>query len=85
MWHGISYFCLRHEKICFKVYVSCLSVDKHVNIAKPEDLETCPNHLSFRFLTKVRSSSYFPMAVWVFLRTTSSVTWSLYEMFSNLR
>ena len=27
--------------------------------AKPEDIETCPNHLSFRFLTKVRSLSYF--------------------------
>ena len=33
----------------------------------PEDLETWPNHLSFRFLTRVRSSSYSPMAVWVFL------------------
>ena len=32
MWHGISYFCLRHEKICFKVYVSCLSVDQPVNM-----------------------------------------------------
>ena len=32
MWHGISYFSLRHEKICFKVYVSCLSVDQPVNM-----------------------------------------------------
>ena len=32
MWHGISYFCLRHEKIFFKVYVSCLSVDQAVNM-----------------------------------------------------
>ena len=47
--------------------------------AKPEDTETCPNHLSFRFLTKVRSSSYFPMAAWIFLRTSSLMTWSLYE------
>ena len=32
MWHGISYFCLRHEKICFKVNVSCLSVDQPVDM-----------------------------------------------------
>ena len=51
--------------------------------AKPGDLETCPNHLSFRFLTKVRSASYFPIAAWIFLRTSSLVTRSLYEMFSN--
>ena len=34
--------------------------------AKPKDLETWPNNLSFRFLTKVRSSSYSPMAAWIF-------------------
>ena len=52
--------------------------------AKPEDLQTWPNHLSFRFLTRVRSSSYSPMAAWIFLRTSSLVTWSLYEMFISL-
>ena len=34
--------------------------------AKPEGLETWPYRLSFRFLTRFRSSSYFPMAVWIF-------------------
>ena len=53
--------------------------------AKPEDLETWPNYLSFRFLTRVRSSSYSPMAAWIFLRTSSLVTWSLYKMFNSLR
>ena len=42
--------------------------------AKPEDLETWPNHLSFHFLTRVRSLSYSPMAAWIFLRTSSLVT-----------
>ena len=56
-----------------------------VPYAKPEALETWPNHLSFRFLTRVRSSSYSPMAAWIFLRTSSLVTWSLYEMFNSLR
>ena len=40
---------------------------------------------SFRFLTRVRSSSYSPMAAWIFLRTSSLVTWSLYEMFNSPR
>ena len=57
----------------------------HCVFAKPEDLETWPNQLSFRFLTRVRSSSYSPMAAWIFLRTSSLVTWSLYEMFNSLR
>ena len=48
-------------------------------------LKRWPNHLSFRFLTRVRSSSYSQMAVWIFLRPSSLVTWSLHEMFNSLR
>ena len=44
---------------------------------KPEDLETWPNHLSFPFLTRVRSSSYSPKAAWIFLQNSSMITWSL--------
>ena len=36
-------------------------------------------------MAKVKSSSYFPMAAWIFLRTSSLVTYSLKEMLSNLR
>ena len=61
------------------------TVPCRIVFAKPEDLETWPNHLNFRFLTRVRSSSYSPMAAWIFLRTSSLVTWSLYEMFNSLR
>ena len=71
------FFCLPF--LHFPFTVPCRIV-----FAKPEDLETWPNHLSFRFLTRVRSSSYSPMAAWIFLRTSSLVTWSLYEMFSNI-
>ena len=45
--------------------------------AKPEDIETCPDHLNFRFSTKIRSSLYFPIAAWIFLRKTSLVTCSV--------
>ena len=61
------------------------TVPCRIVFAKPEDLETWPNHLSFRFLTRVKSSSYSPMAAWIFLLTSSLVTWSLYEMFNSLR
>ena len=50
--------------------------------AKIEDLEIWRNHLSFRFLTKGRSSSYLSMPVWIFLQTSSLVTRSLHKMFS---
>ena len=65
------FFCLP----LFPFTVPCRIV-----FAKPEDLETWPNHLSFCFLTRVWSSSQTPMAAWIFLRTSSLVTWSLYEM-----
>ena len=71
------FFCL---PLFFPFTVPCM-----IPFAKPEDLETWPNHLSFRFLIRIRSSSYTPMAAWSFLRTSSLVTWSLYEMFNSLR
>ena len=42
--------------LLFPCTVSCRIV-----FAKPEDHETCLNHLRFRFLTRARSSSYFPV------------------------
>ena len=74
-----------HLFFCLPLFLFPFIVPCRIVFAKPEDLETWPNHLSFRFLTRVRSSSYSPMAAWNFLRTSSLVTWSLYEMFSSLR
>ena len=74
-----------HLFFCLPLFLFPFTVPCRIVFAKPEDLETWPNHLSFRFLTKVRSSSYSPMAAWIFLRTSSLVTWSLYEMFNSLR
>ena len=45
-----------HLFFCLPLLLFLLSVVSIV-FAKPEDLETCPNHRSFRFLTRVRSSS----------------------------
>ena len=49
------------------------------------DLETWPNHLRFRFLPRVRSLSYSPMAAWIFLQTYSLTTWALTIMFNSLQ
>ena len=70
---------------CLPLFLFPFTVPYRIVFAKPEDLETWPNHLRFRFLTRVRSSSYSPMAAWIFLRTSSLVTWSLYEMFNSFR
>ena len=68
-----------HLFFCLPLFLFPFTVPCRIVFAKAEDLETWPNHLSFRFLTRVRSSSYSPMAAWIFLRTSSLVTWSLYE------
>ena len=56
------------------------TVPCRIDFPKLEDLETWPRHLSFRFLTRVRSSSYSPMAAWIFLQPPYLATW-----FFNLR
>ena len=73
-----------HLFFCPPLFLFPFTVPCRIVFAKPEDLETWPNHLSFRFLTRVRSSSYSPMTPWIFLRTSSLVTWSLYEMFNSI-
>ena len=74
-----------HLFFCLPLFLFPFTVPCRIVFAKPKDLETWPNHLSFRFLTRVRSSSYSPMAAWIFLRTSSLAIWSLYEMFNSLR
>ena len=73
-----------HLFVCLPLYLFPFNVPCRIVFAKPEDLEIWLNHLSFRFLTSVRSSSYSPMAAWISLRTSSLVTWSLYEMSNSL-
>ena len=78
-------YCLStSSSVCLFFLFLSLCLNCRIIFAKPEDLETWPNHLSFRFLTWVRSSSYSPMAAWIFLRTSSLVAWSVYKMFNSL-
>ena len=59
-----------HLFFCLPLFLFPFTVPCRIVLAKPEDLETRPNHLSFHFLTRVRSSSYSPMTAWIFLRTS---------------
>ena len=68
-----SFILSSHLFFCLPLFLFPFTVPCRIVFAKPEDLETWPNHLSFRFLTRVRSSSYSPMAAWIFLRTSSLV------------
>ena len=45
-----------HLFFCLPLFLFPLTVPCRIVFAKPEDLETWPNHLSFRFWTRVRSS-----------------------------
>ena len=49
-----------HLFFCLPLFLFPFTVPCRIVFAKPEDIETWPNHLSFRFLTRVRSSSYSP-------------------------
>ena len=54
-------------------------------LVRPDEQDTCPYHCSLRLFTMVRRSSCGPIACWILARTSSLVTWSLYEMCSILR
>ena len=43
-----------HLFFCLPLFLFPFTVPCRIVFAKPEDLETWPNHLSFRFLTRVR-------------------------------
>ena len=49
------------------------------DFAKSDEWATCPYHCSLRLFTMVRRSLCGPLACWISARTSSLVTWSLYE------
>ena len=60
-----------HLFFCLPLFLFPITVPYRIVFAKPEDFETWPDHLNFRFLTRISSLSYYPMAAWIFLRTSS--------------
>ena len=71
------FFCL--PCLLFPLTVPCKMV-----LVRPDEQETCPEHLSLRLSLMVRWSSCGPIACWIFAQTSSLVTWSLYEKRSIL-
>ena len=66
-------------------FLSPLTVPCKMVLARPDERETWPYRCSLRLFTIVRGSSCGPIAGGILVRTSSLVTWSLYEMCSILR
>ena len=67
------------------VFFSPFTVPCKKVLARLDERETCPYHCSLRLFTVVRRSLCGPIACQIFARTSSLVTWSLYEIRSTSR
>ena len=73
-----------HLFLCPPCLLSPFIVPCKMVLARPDEREAWPNYCSLRLFTIIRSSCG-PIACWILARTSSLVTWSLYEMCSILR
>ena len=71
---------LAHVFFCLPLCRLPWSVFCRIVFDRPFVLVTWPYHFNFLFVTVVRRSSNWPCACLTFCRTSSLVTWSLYEM-----
>ena len=74
-----------HLFLCLPCLLHLFAVPCKMVLARPDELETCPYHLSLRLFTMVSRSSCGPIACWILAQTSSLVTWSLCEMRYVLR
>ena len=74
-----------HLFFCLPYLLPPFTVPCKMVLARPDEWETWPYHCSLHLFTIVRRSSCGPIACWILARTSSLVTWSLYEMHSILR
>ena len=74
-----------HLFLCLPRLLPPFTVPCKMLLTRPDERETRPYHCSVRLFTMVRRSSCGPIARWILARTSSLVTWSLYEMHSILR
>ena len=73
-----------HLFLCLPCLLPPFTVPCKMGLSRPDERETCQYHCSLRLFTMVRSSCG-PIACWILARTSSLVTWSLYEMRSILQ
>ena len=76
---------LSSNVFCLPCLLTPFTVPCKMVLARPGEQKTCPHYISLRLLTMVRGFSCGPVACWILVRTSSLVTWSLYEMRSILR
>ena len=81
---SIPWCCLPTSSSVCLVFFTFTEPCKMV-LARSYEWETWPYHCSLRLFTMVRRSLCGPIACWILARTSSLVTWSLYEMCSILR
>ena len=74
-----------HLFLCLSCFLPPFTVPCKMVLARPDERESRPYHYSLRLFTIVRRSSCGPIACWILARTSSLVTWSLYEMCSLCR
>ena len=73
-----------HLFLCLPCLLPPFTVPCKMVLARPDERVTWPYHCSLRLFTMVRRSSCGPISCWILARTSSLVTWSLYEMCSAL-
>ena len=66
--------------LCLPCLLPPFTVPCKMVLVRPDERKTWPYHHSLRLFTMVRMSSCGPTACWILARTSSLVTWSLYEM-----
>ena len=74
-----------HLFLCLLCLLPMFAVPCKMVLARPDEREICPYHCSSHLFTMVRWLSCGPTACWILARTSSLVTWSLYETRSILR
>ena len=74
-----------HPFLCLPCLLPPFTVPCEMVLARPDEHETCRYRYSLRLFTMVRRSSCGPISCWILARTSSLVTWSLYEMCSILQ
>ena len=74
-----------HLFLCLHCLLPPFTVPCKMVLAGLDEREIWPYHCNLRLFTIARRSSCGPIACWILARTSSLVTWSLYEMPSILR
>ena len=69
-----------HLFLCLHCLLLPFIVPCKIVLARPDERETWPYHCSLSLFTIIRRFSCGPVTCWILARTSSLVTWSLYEI-----